>query len=147
MNVVAYGRVFEPPRQGSWDIDLTHFPRPATRYGSELFIKSFMPGFAESTKLYGLLLQGLDYIDVNGFMYATRRAVGAPQSSKGPPPKPVFKLLTLVHPEIRRRLARSRDVVEAARLAGGPALLGRGGQAHGDPRASRHAARRPRRAR
>lgn len=112
MNAVAYGRVFEPPRQGSWEIDLTHFPRPATRYGSELFIKSFTPGFAESTKLYGLLLQGLDYIDVNGFMYATRRAVGAPESSKGPPPKPVFKLLTLVHPEIRRRLSRSREVVE-----------------------------------
>ncbi|MGH6924282.1 MAG: PEP-utilizing enzyme [Propylenella sp.] len=113
MNVVAYGRVFEPPRQGSWEIDLTHFPRPATRYGSEIFIKSFMPGFAESTRLYGLLLQGLDYVDVNGFMYYTRRAVGAPESSKGPPPKALFKLLTVVHPEIRRRLARSREAVQA----------------------------------
>lgn len=112
MNVVAYGRVFEPPRQGSWEIDLTHFPRPATRYGSEIFIKSFMPGFADSTRLYGLLLQGLDYVDVNGFMYFTRRAVGAPENSKGPPPKAVFKLLTIVHPEIRRRLARSREAVE-----------------------------------
>ncbi|MGE3148808.1 MAG: PEP-utilizing enzyme [Pseudorhodoplanes sp.] len=111
MTNVAYGRVFEPPRPGAWEIDLTHFPRPATRYGSEFFIKSFMPGFAESTKLYGLLLQGLDYIDVHGFMYSTRRAVGAPESSSKPPSKAIFSLLTKFHPEIRRRLRRSKDVV------------------------------------
>ena len=112
MTVRAFGRDFVPPRQGSWEIDLTHFPRPATRYGSELFIKSFMPGFAEGTRLYGLLLQGLDYVDVNSFMYVTRRSVGAPERSKGPPPRAIFKLLTWLHPEIRRRLRRSAEAVE-----------------------------------
>lgn len=112
MDSVAYGKVFAPPRPGAWEIDLTHFPRPVTRYGSEIFIRSFTPGFAESTKYYGLLLQGLDFVDVHGFMYVTRRSVGAPESSKGPPPKAVFKLLTLLHPEIRRRLKRSAEVVE-----------------------------------
>ena len=28
--------VFEPPGPGSWNLDATHFPRPATRYWTEM---------------------------------------------------------------------------------------------------------------
>ena len=31
MSNVAYGKTFEAPRPGSWELDVTHFPRPATR--------------------------------------------------------------------------------------------------------------------
>lgn len=111
MTATAYGRTFEPPRPGAWEIDLTHFPRAATRFVSEVFVEQFIRGFAEGTKLYGLLLDRMDYAEVNGFLYSAPRPVGAPADAKGPPPKPIFKLLAWLHPELRKRIARSKEAV------------------------------------
>lgn len=61
--------------------------------------------------MYGLLLSHMDYAVVHGFMYTTPRPVGAPEGAKGSPPKPLFKLLTWLHPEVRRRIARAKDAV------------------------------------
>ena len=37
---------FDPPGPGSWKIDPVHFPRPATRYWTEMHPEPFMRGFA-----------------------------------------------------------------------------------------------------
>jgi phosphohistidine swiveling domain-containing protein len=111
MAATAYGRTFEPPRPGAWEIDLTHFPRATTKFVSEVFVKEFTRGFAEGTKLYGLLLDHIEYAELHGFMYNTPRPVGAPEDAKGPPPKPIFKLLSWLHPEMRRRIARSKQAL------------------------------------
>ena len=111
MTKMAFGRAFEAPRPGAWEIDLTHFPRPTSRFVSEVYIDAFKRGFAESAKLYGLLLSHMDYVQVQGFCYTMPRAVGAPESAKGPPPKPIFKLLTWLHPEVRRRIRTSERVL------------------------------------
>jgi pyruvate,water dikinase len=111
MAATAYGRTFEAPRPGAWEIDLTHFPRATTRFVSEVFVKEFTRGFSEGTKMYGLLLDYIDYAELHGFMYSTPRPVGAPEDAKGPPPKAIFKLLSWLHPELRRRIARSKQAL------------------------------------
>jgi pyruvate,water dikinase len=108
----AFGKTFEPPRPGAWEIDLTHFPRPSTRFVSETFVQEFTRGFAEGSKMYGLLLDHLDQAHIHGFVYMAPRPVGAPLDAKGPPPKPIFKLLTWFHPEIRRRIRTSKEAIE-----------------------------------
>lgn len=66
--------------------------------------ESATAGFAESMRRYGLLLECIDFGEINRFQYTCVRAVGAPRRpTAGPPPKLVFTLMTKVHPEIRRR--------------------------------------------
>src|SRR6187455_2150405 len=71
-----------------------------------------MRGFREGTRHYGLLLDHLEVAVINRFVYCAPRPVGAPKGSKGPPPRPIFKLLTLLHPEIRRRIRRSQEALD-----------------------------------
>jgi rifampicin phosphotransferase len=60
---------FEPPGPGSWEIDAVHFPRPVTRYWTEMHPEPFRRGFREFTRYYGMLLDGIEYAYVNGFCY------------------------------------------------------------------------------
>jgi pyruvate,water dikinase len=73
---------------------------------------AMMRGFKATTSHYGLLLDHLEAAMIDGFLYFAARPVGAPKSAKGPPPKPVFKLLTWLHPEIRRRIRRAEEVFQ-----------------------------------
>ncbi len=106
---------FKAPGPGSWELEQTHFARPATRYVSSLLAEPLARGFAEGTKRYGLLLDTLRMRFVNDFCYAKFVAVGAPDNASGPPPRPVFMLLTRLHPEIRRRIAAAPAAI-AGRL-------------------------------
>lgn len=60
---------FEPPGPGSWALDAVHFPRPVTRYWSEMHPPEIARGFRAFTSYYGMLLDALDYGYVNGFAY------------------------------------------------------------------------------
>lgn len=103
---------FQPPGPGVWELEQTHFARPATRYVAEVFPDALSRGFAEGTKRYGLLLDTLRMRMVNDFCYGKFCPVGAPEGAKGPPPKFIFKLLTKLHPEIRRRVKDGALVFE-----------------------------------
>ena len=103
---------YKAPGPGSWELEQTHFARPATRYASSILSEPLARGFAEGTKRYGLLLDTLHMRFVNDFCYAKFAPVGAPESASGPPPKVVFMLLTRLHPEIRRRIAAAPGVIE-----------------------------------
>jgi len=104
---------FKAPGPGSWELEQTHLQRPLSRWMGPLFGKNMMRGFKEFTAHYGMLLSHLEIAIINGFGYAQPRPVGAPPGAKGPPPKLIFKILTKVHPEIRRRIKRSAAVYEA----------------------------------
>lgn len=101
---------FKAPGPGSWELEQTHFAKPATRYMSTLISEPLARGFGEGTKRYGLLLDTLRMRFVNDFCYSKFVGVGAPDNASGPPPRPVFTLLTWLHPEIRRRIAAAPDV-------------------------------------
>ena len=96
---------FKAPGPGSWELEQTHFGRPATRYISELTAESMSRGFGEGTRRYGLLLDTLRMRFVNDFCYMKFVPVGAPEGASGPPPRLIFMALTRLHPEIRRRVA------------------------------------------
>ena len=102
---------FRPPGPGSWELEQTHFSRPATRYMSTLVAEPLARGFGEGTRRYGLLLDTLRMRFVNDFCYGKFAAVGAPDNASGPPPRPIFMLLTWFHPAIRRRIATGTDVI------------------------------------
>jgi len=70
---------FEPPGPGPWEIDVVHFPRPVTRYWSEMHPEALMRGFREFTGYYGMLLDGMAYEYVNGFAYKQPRPVSEDQ--------------------------------------------------------------------
>jgi pyruvate,water dikinase len=101
---------FKAPGPGAWELEQTHFAKPATRYVSTLFSDPLARGFGEGTKRYGLLLDTLRMRFVNDFCYGKFVPVGAPDNAAGPPPRPIFMLLTRLHPEIRRRIASAPDV-------------------------------------
>ena len=60
---------FDPPGPGSWKLDPVHFPRPATRYWTEMHPEPFVRGTSEFARYYGMLIGGLHYEYVNGFAY------------------------------------------------------------------------------
>ena len=62
---------FEPPGPGSWELDPVHFPRPVTRYLTETHPEPFRRGVQDFTRFYGMLIDGLEYKSVNGFLYRT----------------------------------------------------------------------------
>ena len=71
--VVATELRFEAPGEGSWALDAVHFPRPATRYWSEMHPVALMRGFRDFTRYYGMVIDGLAYHYVNGFAYTSIR--------------------------------------------------------------------------
>lgn len=81
--------------------------RPVSRALAAPFAAAATEGFRHSMKRYGLMLETLEFAVVNGYIYMCPRGAGAPKGAKGPPPRMIFKLLTKVHPEMRRRI---RDV-------------------------------------
>lgn len=103
---------FKAPGPGVWELEQTHFGKPATRYVGEIFPPFLSKGFGEGTKRYGLLLDTLKMRTVNDFIYGKFCPVGAPEGAKGPPPKFMFKLITWLHPEIRRRIKTGPMVFE-----------------------------------
>jgi phosphohistidine swiveling domain-containing protein len=60
---------FEPPGPGPWQLDAVHFPRPVTRYWTEMHPAPFKRGFSEFARYYGMLFDGLATQYVNGFAY------------------------------------------------------------------------------
>ncbi len=60
---------FTPPGPGTWEQDSTHSPRPATAWKQETFREPFIRGFREGTARYGVLLDYLNLVVVNGFIY------------------------------------------------------------------------------
>jgi rifampicin phosphotransferase len=104
---------FKAPGPGVWELEQTHFSRPATRLMSEVAPSNLSRGFAEGTRRYGLLLDTLKFGFVNDFAYTKFCPVGAPDGAAGPPPRALFTLLTWLHPEMRRRINSGAAVFDA----------------------------------
>ncbi len=101
---------FTPPGPGVWELEATHMQRPVSRAMADILPAAATAGFREGMARYGLLLDHLEFATVNRFVYICPRAVGAPKGAKGPPPKFIFKALTKLHPEMRRRIRRIGEV-------------------------------------
>jgi rifampicin phosphotransferase len=66
-------RNYEPPGPGSWNLDPVHFPRPVTRYWSDMHPEPFRRGTSEFMAFYGTPIAGMETQYVNGFAYNAMR--------------------------------------------------------------------------
>lgn len=108
-------QTFEKPGPGTWELEDAHFTDPFSQWMQAVFPSAAQEGFRQSFAAYGALVEEIAVETVNGFPYMSiRPAVGSPESS-GPPPKLVFKLLTKVHPTMRRRLSRMEETFDSKR--------------------------------
>jgi phosphohistidine swiveling domain-containing protein len=103
---------FEAPGKGPWELETTHFQRPATRFAGSTYVEAFGRGFAQGTERYGMLLSHLQPGLSNGFLYMQPVAFMAPEGAMKPPPAPVLWLLTRVHPKMRARIKQSARAME-----------------------------------
>ena len=62
---------FDPPTSGFWELDPVHFPRPVSKYWTEMHPAPFARGTGEFCRYYGMLINGLEMAYVNGFGYKT----------------------------------------------------------------------------
>jgi len=62
---------FEPPGPGSWNLDPVHFPRPVTRYWTEMHPEPFRRGTHEFMAYYGAPMGAMVSQYVHGFSYHT----------------------------------------------------------------------------
>ncbi|HEU4886373.1 MAG TPA: hypothetical protein VFV49_00695, partial [Thermoanaerobaculia bacterium] len=106
---------FVAPGPGVWELETTHMMRPLSRSMAAVFPSAASAGFRAGMERYGMLLEYLEFAVVNGFVYICPRGVGAPKGAKGPPPKLIFKLLTKLHPEVRRRIRTIAEVFATKR--------------------------------
>ena len=63
---------FEAPGPGSYKLDPVHFPRPLTRYWTEVHPEPFARGTADFASFYGMPMGGLSMAYVNSFGYLTQ---------------------------------------------------------------------------
>ena len=61
-------------------LDAVHFPRPATRYWSEMHPEALKRGFQDFTSYYGMMLDSLNYGYVNGFAYTAPKPIAPEQA-------------------------------------------------------------------
>lgn len=93
--------------------DTAHWDKPLTTYMSDGFPIWMNRGFSRSCENYGLLIDGINLKIVNHYLYTQPKPVGAPDGSGKPPPRWLFKLLLKLHPQLRRRVKKAKEVVES----------------------------------
>ena len=64
---------FQPPGPGFWELDSVHFPRPMTRYWTEIHPAAFARGTGDFARFYGMLIDSLNSAYVNSFGYRAVR--------------------------------------------------------------------------
>ncbi len=106
---------WDAPAGGHWQLETVHLPGGQPLFFQELVPDAFKAGFQSMGKRYGVPIDYLEFRWVNDHCYARMRPVGAPEPKPGKassvPPDLVFKALTRLHPELRRRTKTARRVL------------------------------------
>jgi rifampicin phosphotransferase len=95
---------FEAPGAGEWQLDRSHFEGGTTPVMQWVIQESTWHGFLKLFKLFGIPAETMSIQFVNGFSYSRLRPLfGADKAGAKPPPTPILKLVSRLHPEMRRR--------------------------------------------
>ena len=92
---------FEAPGPGSWELETTHTQRPVTHVFAQVLTQGMRRGFTESTARYGLMLDHLRMVPLQGFIYSQVVPFGA---AEGP--------LSPTHPALLHRLNTAEQALE-----------------------------------
>ncbi|MGH8949362.1 MAG: hypothetical protein ACRDXF_10935, partial [Acidimicrobiia bacterium] len=103
---------WEPPGPGMWTRDPSKQPKPPTEFFKTL-TRILNDVFGEIGPRYGLLIDGFQIADVNGWLYLRPRPVGAPDRAGAPPPRFVMRILLLLHPELRARRKAASSALDS----------------------------------
>ena len=95
---------WEAPGPGRWELDRSHMAGGTTPIMQALQEHSMPRGMRRIFRDLGTPADTLDARFVNGFMYTRLRPLIRPEKPAGKlPPLPLLKLVTKLHPEMRRR--------------------------------------------
>lgn len=93
-----------PPAPGEWALDRSHVNRPATLITQHVQTIGTARGTRKVFAELGAPVDALDFRFVNGLTYSRVRPLVRPDKPAAKlPPLPVLRLLTRLHPEMRRR--------------------------------------------
>lgn len=109
---------FEPPAPGRWELETAHHGlRPLSPFLRDAYRRAFENGIVEPMQRYGLPLATVQAKFVHGCLYMRPLAIGEKPGStpKPPPPAFVMKLITRLHPELRRRAKAAEQAFEQRR--------------------------------
>jgi pyruvate,water dikinase len=103
---------FGAPSPGSWELDADHHQRPVSPFLGEVFPAIYTEGFRHWMAKYGTGVECIECALIDDFAYMAVRPVGAPPEAKGAPPALLMKILSRLHPELRRRNRRATEVFQ-----------------------------------
>jgi rifampicin phosphotransferase len=98
--------------EGSWQRDVTHFPRPVSRMLAG-YLEPHNAAFREMFDAYGLLLEGVEMREIGGWVYARVVPLGG-RDRPMPPPWGLWILARTV-PSLRQRIAACREAFRTDR--------------------------------
>lgn len=99
---------WDKPGPGTWALDRAHSAGPVSPVMQAIAPAAMADGFLSFTERYGLVISHMEVCYVNGLPYGAMRIAGLPASDRPPPPAAVLKVLTRLHPVMRRRDRRAR---------------------------------------
>lgn len=91
----------DAPGPGVWQLDVSHFSRPLTRYIRDRYCVAYEEGQALSLARYGMPLRTIGARTVDGFLYIQPMPLSGPPGA-APPPDFVLRLLCRIAPPLRR---------------------------------------------
>jgi pyruvate,water dikinase len=107
---------FAAPGPGTWELDATHRGhRPLSPFLRDALMQEAGNGFTVVAERYGLPLAEIRAALVHGCLYIRVVAVGEGDTPSKTPPAWMMKVITRVHPELRRRNRTARRAWEERR--------------------------------
>jgi pyruvate,water dikinase len=100
------------PGPGAWSYDRAHNTGPVSPIMQQIFPSAMADGFRSFTGRYGLPLSHIDVQYVNDHAYSSARIAGVPATDRPPPPEWLLRIVTRVHPEMRRRNRQASIALE-----------------------------------
>ncbi len=107
-----------PPEGNNWQKDTAHYPEPLTPFGWSI-LNACGDEIRNAFDEMGLLIRGLEEAFVGGEVYGrVLPAFGSPDSAGKPPPAILLGIAARIVPELRRRNATARRVLDENRVQG-----------------------------
>jgi pyruvate,water dikinase len=101
----------DPIPHGPWTLDSTHSRTPATPLIASMFPEAFRRGSTRLSAEYGIPFERLEIRCINGWWYVQ---VVPPDGKHRPlPPKPIFQVLTRLHPWFRKQNKTAQRAIAA----------------------------------
>jgi pyruvate,water dikinase len=101
----------EPPAEGFWTKDTTHYPMPLTPFGASVYLPAIDAAASVMGRDFGLLLEGLEQRSLGGEVYTHPIPLGGKE--RRPPPSWLMWVAARTVPALRRRNRVAEQAITA----------------------------------